>query len=419
MNSSSTEVMSSPSGSSLNRVVPSANEEQSAERDVPPLVKTLSDHIVSHRSLEFLHSFFPKTNISQWNNWKWQQQNSFTTVEAISKVIKLSEEEILALSKLKENHRLPFRVSPYYLAQFYDTEPGGPLRRTMIPTPEEFIETDSESADPLNEMGTCPVPGIIHRYPDRALFTVTQCCSSYCRYCTRSRFVGKLGTLTRNQWDRAIDYLREHTEIRDVVISGGDPLTLPDDKIEYLLSRLRAINHIEILRIGTKVPVVLPMRITPQLTAMLHKYHPLFISIHFTHPDELPEETRHACDMLADAGMPMGSQTVLLKGINNNPTVMKHLMQRLLIARVRPYYLYQCDPVSGSSHFRTKVEDGIEIIENLRGFTSGYAVPQFVIDAPGGGGKIPILPSYVVESGPDKWVLRNYKKKNYQYLNKE
>lgn len=194
---------------------------------------------------------------------------------------------------------------------------------------------------------------------------------------------------------------------------------MPDDKIEYILSQLRAIKHIEILRIGTKVPVVLPMRITPQLTAMLHKYHPLFISIHFTHPSELTPETQRACEMLANAGMPMGSQTVLLKGINNDPLVMKRLMQKLLMARVRPYYIYQCDPVSGSSHFRTKIEDGIAVIENLRGFTSGYAVPQFVIDAPGGGGKIPILPDYVVESGPDKWVLRNYKKKIYQYSNKE
>lgn len=418
MSSLTTEVMSSPSENGLNRVA-SSTEEMNAEKDVPPQVKTQPDDVTSHRSLEFFHRFFPKTGISQWNDWKWQLQNSFTTIEVVSKVMKLSEEEIAAISKLKENHRLPFRVSPYYLAQFYDSEPGSPLRRTMIPTLEELIETDSESSDPLNEMGTCPVPGIIHRYPDRALFTVTQCCSAYCRYCTRSRFVGKLGTLTRNQWDRAIEYLRQHKEIRDVVISGGDPLTMPDDKIEYILSQLRAIKHIEILRIGTKVPVVLPMRITPQLTAMLHKYHPLFISIHFTHPSELTPETQRACEMLANAGMPMGSQTVLLKGINNDPLVMKRLMQKLLMARVRPYYIYQCDPVSGSSHFRTKIEDGIAVIENLRGFTSGYAVPQFVIDAPGGGGKIPILPDYVVESGPDKWVLRNYKKKIYQYSNKE
>ena len=261
--------------------------------------------------------------------------------------------------------------------------------------------------------------GLVHRYPDRVLFTVTQFCSSYCRYCTRAHFVGKLGALTKKQWDTAIEYIRKHEEVRDVLISGGDPLTLPDDKIEYLLSKLRAIKHIEILRIGTKVPVVLPMRITPQLTAILRKYHPLLMSVHFTHTDEITPETSHACEALADAGIPLGSQTVLLKNINNNPTVMKRLMQKLLTIRVRPYYIYQCDPVPGSSHFRTKVEEGINIIENLRGFTSGYAVPQFVIDAPGGGGKIPILPDYVVSASDDKWVLRNYKKLKYEYPNRD
>jgi lysine 2,3-aminomutase len=289
----------------------------------------------------------------------------------------------------------------------------------MIPTSDELIITEAEKADPLNEMGNSPVPGIVHRYPDRALFTVTQFCSSYCRYCTRSHSVGKLGHLTKGEWDRAFRYLEEHTEIRDVIISGGDPLTMNDIKLEYLLSNLRAIKHIEILRIGTKVPAVLPQRITPALVAMLKKYHPVFISVHFTHPDELTQETRRACEMLADAGMPLGSQTVLLKGINDDPATMKSLMQKLLTVRVRPYYIYQCDLIPGSNHFRTNIEKGIEIIENLRGHTSGYAVPQFVVDAPGGGGKIPILPAYVVESGPEKWVLRNYKRNQYTYPNKK
>jgi lysine 2,3-aminomutase len=329
----------------------------------------------------------------------------------------LTEDEISTLHRLK--NRLPLRITPYYLSLIYDKEPGSPLRRTMIPTSDELIVTEAESADPLNEMGSSPVPGIVHRYPDRALFTVTQFCSSYCRYCTRSHSVGKLGHLTKGEWDRAFMYLREHEEIRDVIISGGDPLTMNDSKLEYLLSNLRAIKHIEILRIGTKVPVVLPQRITPQLVAMLRRYHPLFMSLHFTHSDEITPETGRACEMLADAGIPLGSQTVLLKGINDEPAAMKGLMQKLLTIRVRPYYIYQCDLIPGSSHFRTTIEKGIDIIENLRGHTSGYAVPQFVVDAPGGGGKIPILPAYVVESGPEKWVLRNFKKNQYTYPNKK
>jgi KamA family protein len=289
----------------------------------------------------------------------------------------------------------------------------------MIPTSGEMIITEAEKADPLDETGSSPVPGIIHRYPDRALFTVSQFCSSYCRYCTRSHSVGKLGHLTKDEWEIAFRYLEEHTEIRDVIISGGDPLTMNNNKLEYLLSRLRSVKHIEILRIGTKIPAVLPQRITPQLVSMLRRYHPLYLSLHFTHPDELTKETRRACEMLADAGIPLGSQTVLLKGINDDPATMKDLMHKLLTVRVRPYYIYQCDLIPGSSHFRTTVETGIEIIESMRGHTSGYAVPQFVIDTPGGGGKIPILPSYVVESGPEKWVLRNYKNNRYTYPNKK
>jgi len=375
------------------------------------------DRLVSNRSSEFIRRYFPLANAESWNDWRWQLRNSFTTAEALSRVMTLTDDEINTLNRLKG--RLPLRITPYYLSLIYDSEPWSPLRRTMIPTSDEMIITDAEKADPLNEMGSSPVPGIVHRYPDRALFTVTQFCSSYCRYCTRSHSVGKLGHLTKGEWELAFDYLREHTEIRDVIISGGDPLTMNDSKIEYLLSNLRAIKHIEILRIGTKVPAVLPQRITPQLVNMLKKYHPLFLSVHFTHPDEMTPETRKACEMLADAGMPLGSQTVLLKGINDDPATMKSLMQKLLTVRVRPYYIYQCDLIPGSSHFRTTIEKGIDIIENLRGHTSGYAVPQFVVDAPGGGGKIPILPAYVVESGPEKWVLRNYKKNRYTYPNKK
>ena len=392
----------------------SSDEEPGAGTMIFPQVGS-HDRLVSNRSSEFIRRYFPLANDDSWNDWRWQLRNSFTSAEALSRVMTLTDDEVHTLNRLKG--RLPLRITPYYLSLIYDSEPWSPLRRTMIPTSDELIITEAEKADPLNEMGSSPVPGIIHRYPDRALFTVTQFCSSYCRYCTRSHSVGKLGHLTKGEWELAFDYLREHTEIRDVIISGGDPLTMNDSKLEYLLSNLRAIRHIEILRIGTKVPVVLPQRITPHLVAMLKKYHPLFLSIHFTHPDELTPETRRACEMLADAGMPLGSQTVLLKGINDDPVVMKRLMQKLLTVRVRPYYIYQCDLIPGSNHFRTTIETGIDIIENLRGHTSGYAVPQFVVDAPGGGGKIPILPHYVVESGPEKWVLRNYRQNRYTYPN--
>jgi len=394
----------------------SSDEEPGAGTMIFPQIGS-HDCLVSNRSSEFIRRYFPLANAESWNDWRWQLRNSFTTAEALSRVMTLTGDEINTLNRLKG--RLPLRITPYYLSLIYDSGPWSPLRRTMIPTSDELIITDAEKADPLNEMGSSPVPGIVHRYPDRALFTVTQFCSSYCRYCTRSHSVGKLGHLTKVEWEQALDYLREHTEIRDVIISGGDPLTMNDSKIEYLLSNLRAIKHIEILRIGTKVPAVLPQRITPQLVNMLKKYHPLFLSIHFTHPDEMTPETRRACEMLADAGMPLGSQTVLLKGINDDPATMKSLMHKLLTVRVRPYYIYQCDLIPGSSHFRTTIEKGIDIIENLRGHTSGYAVPQFVVDAPGGGGKIPVLPDYVVESGPEKWVLRNYKKYRYTYPNKK
>jgi len=394
----------------------SSEEEPGAGTMIFPQIVS-HDHLVSTRSTEFLHRYFPLTNIDSWIDWHWQLRNSFTTAEAISRVMTLTDDEVSTINRLKT--RLPLRITPYYLSLIYDSRPGTPLRRTMIPTGSELLITDEEQSDPLDEMGSSPVPGIIHRYPDRALFTVTQFCSSYCRYCTRSHSVGKLGHLTKTELDRAFRYLEEHKEIRDVIISGGDPLTMNDSRLDYLLSNLRSMKHIEILRIGTKVPVVLPQRITPVLVSMLRRYNPLFMSLHFTHPDELTPETRKACEMLADAGIPLGSQTVLLKGINDDPAVMKSLMQKLLTVRVRPYYIYQCDLIPGSSHFRTTVEKGIEIIENMRGHTSGYAVPQFVIDAPGGGGKIPILPAYVVESGPEKWVLRNFRNKQYTYPNKQ
>jgi lysine 2,3-aminomutase len=297
-------------------------------------------------------------------------------------------------------------------------DPTEALRRTHIPVGDEYLRSPGEADDPLGEDHDTAVPGLVHRYPDRVLFLATGFCSTYCRYCTRSRMVGEAGgdyRFDRRQWDRALEYIAAHPEIRDVLLSGGDPLTLSDDKLDYLLGRLRAIPHVEFIRIGTKVPVVVPQRVTRQLTRILRKYHPLWMSIHFTHPHELSPEVTEATARLADAGIPLGSQTVLLKGINDDLPVMKKLMHGLLMRRVKPYYLYQCDPITGSAHFRTPVAKGLEILEGLRGHTTGYAVPTFVIDAPGGGGKIPLLPNYVLGNDGDDIILRNFEGGVYRY----
>ena len=282
----------------------------------------------------------------------------------------------------------------------------------------EYLKSAGEEDDPLGEDGDTSTPGLVHRYPDRVLFLTTGFCSTYCRYCTRSRMVGETNgeySFNISNWEKAAQYIEAHPEIRDCLLSGGDPLSIGDDKLEWLLNRLRSIKHLEFIRIGTKIPVVMPQRITPKLTRMLKKVHPLWMSIHFTHPNELTKETTEACNRLADAGIPLGSQTVLLKGINDDINVMKPLMQGLLKVRVKPYYIYQCDPVSGSSHFRTPVQKGIDIIEGLRGHTTGYANPQFVVDAPGGGGKIPLLPDYIAGRDGDDLLLRNFEGGIYRY----
>jgi len=288
---------------------------------------------------------------------------------------------------------------------------------TMVPTSHELVRTRGEADDPLGEDHHSVVPGLIHRYPDRVLFLVTNFCATYCRYCTRARVVGHTGEFhaSREQFQKAIDYITAHPEIRDVLLSGGDPLTMGDDRLEWILSRLRAIPHVEFIRIGTKVPVVLPQRVTPSLTAMLRRYHPLWMSIHFMHPAEVTPEVVEACARIADAGIPMGSQTVLTRGVNDDVDTMRSLMHRLLRARVKPYYLYQCDPISGSSHLRTPVEKGLEIVRGLRGHTTGYAVPTFVIDAPGGGGKVPIFPDTLVGRDGDDVLIRNYEGDIYRY----
>jgi len=355
----------------------------------------------------------PSSNIfhvseSKWNSWKWQLSNRIVGLDKLSKYLDLNEDELnfFKFSKVV----LPFSITPYYLSLVLKSES---LRKAVIPSSKEFIRSYGESEDPLNEEGTSPVEGIVHRYPDRVLFLATGFCSVNCRYCTRSRVVG--GGYCYD-WGKGLNYIREHKEIRDVVVSGGDPLTMSDEKIGYLLSRIREIKHIEIIRIGTKVPAVMPQRITKGLCKVLKKYRPLFMSIHFTHADELTKECFEACNRLAAAGIPLGSQTVLLKGVNDSVEVMKRLMQGLLKASVRPYYLYQCDPIIGSGHFRTSVEKGLEIIQGLRGWTSGYAVPAYVIDAPGGGGKIPLLPEYLIEMGKEV-RLRNFEGKEFKYCN--
>lgn len=367
------------------------------------------------RTLNFRKQFYPEVTCHQWNSWRWQIRNRITTVAGLERIIRLSNAERQGLTG--QGNSLPVAITPYYAGLLDKNDPQQPLRRTVVPVLNENLRSAGESEDPLGEDNDSPVPGVIHRYPDRALFLVTEFCSTYCRYCTRSRLVGnnQHGVFHKKQWDQAIAYIEATPAIRDVLLSGGDPLTLPDEKLEYILSRLRQIPHVEMLRIGTKAPVVLPHRITAALTRMLRRYHPLWMSIHFTHPAELSPEVREACTRLADAGIPLGSQTVLLSGINDRIDTMKTLMRELLRIRVRPYYLYQCDPIFGSSHFRTPVEKGLEIIRGLRGHTTGYAVPSFVIDAPGGGGKIPLLPEYVIGREQQDLLLKNYASRIYRY----
>ena len=369
----------------------------------------------SNSTREFLHEFFPHLSLSDWSNWKWQLQNSLLSVADLQRFIRLSHKEEAALNRSDHTH-LPVRITPYYTSLIDQFDHNHPIRRAVIPVDNEFIRSIGEDKDPLGEDHQSPVPGIVHRYPDRVLFLTTGFCSTYCRYCTRSRMVGNNRfRVSRLQWEKAIEYIESAKQVRDVLLSGGDPLTLPSADLDYLLSRIRAIPHVEIIRIGTKVPVVLPYRITSRLLRILRKHQPLWMSIHFTHPDELTQETNAACTLLADAGVPMGSQTVLLKGINDDPVTMRKLFTGLLKIRVRPYYLYQCDPIIGSSHFRTPVSKGLEIIESLRGHTSGYAVPHYVIDTPGGGGKIAILPQHNLGTIGNDLLLSNYEGRLIRY----
>ncbi len=342
-----------------------------------------------------------------WNDWRWQLRHRLTAPEQLKSVIEMTPEEEAGVQATCQ--RLRMAITPYFASLMDAQDPSCPIRRQVVPTADELVVTRDELRDPLSEDRDSPVPGLVHRYPDRVLFLVTDQCASYCRHCTRRRWVGlKTECMSPKTMQRALQYIAGHPEVRDVLISGGDPLLLSESVLEPLLKGLRAIHHVEIIRIGTRVPVFLPQRITSELVAMLSKYHPLWMNIHFNHPKEITPETAEACARLANAGIPLGSQTVLLRGINDCPHIIKKLMHELLKIRVRPYYLYQCDLSQGISHFRTSISRGIEIIEHLRGHTSGLAVPTFAVDTPGGGGKIPIMPQYLISMSDKVAVVRNY-----------
>src|SRR5436305_2282729 len=371
---------------------------------------------VGAETREFYQRFYPGTSAAEWNDWHWQFRARIRSLSELSRIFKLSLDERAAVGR--HQGPLPVGITPYYASLVGREDASEPLRRTHIMTGEEFVRLPGEADDPLGEDHDTVVPGLVHRYPDRVLFLTTGTCSTYCRYCTRSRLVGNPGgeyQFSVRQWEQALSYLEQHTEVRDVLLSGGDPLSIGDDKLDWLLGRLRAIKHIEFLRIGTKIPMVLPQRITKALCKMLKKHHPLFMSLHVIHPRELTPEVSESLSRLADAVIPLGSQTVLTKGINDDIAVMKPLMQGLLKNRVKPYYLYQTDPIRGSSHFRATVDKGLEIIAGLRGHTTGYATPIFAVDAPGGGGKTQIAADFVVGRDGDDLLLRNFEGNVYRY----
>lgn len=378
-----------------------------------------SEEPPSSRALKVFHStgkgFWRNISDQDWNDWHWQLKHRITTTEQLQRLMPTLLPEELAGTKLA-NHKLALAITPYFFNLIDPADEHCPIRLQVIPRIEETQTAPWEMSDPCGEDTHSPVPGLVHRYPDRVLFLVTDRCAAYCRYCTRSRLVSNAsGYDFHPEFDRQIEYVRSHPEVRDVLLSGGDPLLFSDEKLEYLLGRLRAIPHVEFLRIGTRIPVFLPQRITPELCATLKKFHPLFISIHSNHPRELTTEVRDALGRLADAGIPLGNQSVLLRHVNDDPAVMKAQVQKLLMCRVKPYYIYQCDLIAGSAHLRASVRRGLQVMESLRGHTSGYAIPQYVIDAPGGGGKVPINPDYILSRNADRLVIRNYEGKVFEY----
>ncbi len=349
-----------------------------------------------------------------WRDWTWQLKNRITTTKQLEQLMELTPDERAGCEHA--NQKLALAITPYFFNLIDRRDPDCPIRKQVIPRAAEQVVSDGEMLDSLGEDEHSPVSGLVHRYPDRVLFLVTDRCAAYCRYCTRSRLVSNAQDYNFHpEYEEGLRYIAAHPEIRDVLLSGGDPLLLSDAKLEHLLARLRAIPHVEFIRIGSRIPVFLPQRITPELCAILRRHGPVWMSIHVNHPRECTADLRAACERLAFAGVPLGNQSVLLRGINDDVDVMKALVHRLLRMRVRPYYLYQMDLITGGAHFKASVRKGIEIIQALRGHTTGYAVPQFVIDAPGGGGKVPLNPDYVESVDDDAIVLRNYEGRLYRY----
>jgi lysine 2,3-aminomutase len=350
---------------------------------------------------------WPRVTREEWNDWRWQLARRITSVEELSRIRFLSPGEAAFLSRVVGAYRMA--ITPYYLSLIRFDDPDDPVARQAVPSTDEYYGMNSGEDDPLEEEKDMPVPGLTHRYPDRCLMVVTNFCSMYCRHCTRKR-TWALGESAKTEFEisKMLSYIRRHEEIRDVIVSGGDPLTLPTERIEFILKGLRKIPHVEIVRIGTRVPVVLPMRIDDALCTMLERYGPIWVNTQFNHPREVTGEAAGACDRLLRAGIPVSNQTVLLRGVNDHPEIVRRLNTRLLKAKVRPYYLFQCDMVRGIEHFRTRLSKGIEIMEALRGHSSGLAVPAFVVDVPGGGGKIPLMPNYLISMGQQRTVLRNY-----------
>jgi lysine 2,3-aminomutase len=362
----------------------------------------------------FVCSLWPEITEELWEDWQWQLEHRITRLEQLREILQLTEEEEKGIRGSRG--RLSMAITPYFTSLLDPQRPNCPLRRQCVPTLREFYISPYDMIDPCGEDKDSPIPGIVHRYPDRVLLLVTDQCAAYCRHCTRRRLIDpKEHIISPDKLQPAYDYIRSNRKIRDVLVSGGDPLMLTDEVLENIISNIRQIPHVEFLRLGTRLPVTLPQRITEDLIQMLKKYSPIWISIHFNHPKEITKRTKKACDMLADNGIPLGSQTVLLKGVNDRPYIMKKLMHELLKIRVRPYYIYQCDLARGISHFRTSISVGINIMEKFRGFTSGYAVPVYVVDGPGGGGKIPVAPNYVISQAKNLFVLRNYEGKIYTY----
>ncbi len=387
-------------------------DDSSASTDEPPAastVESLKQFISPGRG------YWSNVPEHEWNDWRWQLKHRITTLTQLERFLPTLTPEERAGAVLA-NHKLALAITPYFFNLIDPSDEFCPIRRQVIPRLEETDTAPWEMTDPCGEDSHSPVPGLVHRYPDRVLFLVTDRCAAYCRYCTRSRLVSNAsGYDFHPQFDRQIEYIARRPEVRDVLLSGGDPLLFSDEKLEDLLSRLWAIRHVEFVRIGTRIPIFLPQRITPELCAMLRQFHPLFISIHSNHPRELTVEAREALGRLADAGIPLGNQSVLLRHVNDDVTVMRAHVQKLLMCRVRPYYLYQCDLIAGSAHLRASVRKGLEIMEGLRGHTTGYAVPTYVIDAPGGGGKVPVSPEYVLSRNKDRVVIRNYEGKIFEY----